>query len=243
MNRGKEARESALAARVLDLYREGWFPMGEGRDGPTQWLQPEQRSVLELAVGQFHVPKSLASRVRSGRFEIRADTVFERVIRACAEERRRAETADEEVHADDEDDDSWINPEIIELYTALARAGIAHSVEAWRDGVLVGGLYGVAVGGVFCGESMFSRPAEGGTDASKVCLVHLVGHLRARGFQILDAQIANPHTATFGFRERPASWYVRRVRELAATGSGWGTFEAGETLRSVPEAGARYTPP
>lgn len=230
---GADAR---VARRVLELYAEGWFPMGEGREGPVEWVQPEMRSVLELAPGHLHVPKTLASRVRSGRFEIRADTAFGRVIRACA----AARTSRGEV-----DDDSWITGEIVELYERLARAGVAHSIEAWRDGALVGGLYGVSVGGVFCGESMFSRPKEGGTDASKVCLVHLVGHLRRMGYGLLDAQIANHHTAQFGFEEKSAAWYLARLAGLAGgPGMSWGVFDAAAALEHVPEVAAgRYTGP
>lgn len=208
--------------------------------GPAEWVQPHERSVLSLEPGAFHVPATLAQRARTGRFEIRSDTAFGEVIRACAGPRR----VEGEVERS-----TWISPDIIEIFEALHLAGIAHSVEAWwtptnekespRGSVsgarLVGGLYGLCLGrgGVFCGESMFSRPELGGTDASKVCLVHLVGHLRAGGFTMIDAQIANPHTARFGFLEKPASWYLSRIARTDR--ARWGAWDASQALRGVSE--------
>ncbi len=233
------ATDAELARRVLSLYAEGWFPMGEERDGETRWVQPESRSVLPLGAGVFSVPGSLSQRVRSGRFEITADEAFERVIAACAGPRRiegELETS------------TWITEEIEGVFGALHRAGSAHSVEAWcgagPERRLVGGLYGAVLGGVFCGESMFSRPELGGTDASKVCLVHLVGHLRAQGFSLIDAQLANPHTARFGFVEKPRAWYLAEVERLAGSGAGWGVFDPARALTHAPEAsagGGRYS--
>lgn len=242
MDAPREEPDAGLVRRVMELYAEGWFPMGDDREGPTQWVQPQERSVLPLAEGSFHVPRTLAGRVRSGRFEIRSDRAFGEVIRACAGPR---------VIEGERETSTWITEEIMEIYDALHRAGRAHSVEAWlieegrgeRGGVrrerLVGGLYGLCMGGVFCGESMFSRPEAGGTDASKVCLVHLVGHLRRGGFELVDAQIANPHTARFGFVSKPAAWYLREAKRLGKSKARWEAWDAGEALRAVPELAAR----
>ncbi len=225
------ADESRLVEAVLGMYREGWFPMGEDNQ-PAEWVQPRRRSVLLLEPGGLHVPRTLAQRVRSGRFEIRSDTAFGQVIRACAGPR----TVEGEPERS-----TWISPDVIGLFEALHRAGLAHSVEAWStppgetESRLMGGLYGLSLGrgGVFCGESMFSRPAIGGTDASKVCLVHLVGHLRRQGFKMIDAQIANPHTGRFGFIERSAAWYHHRIKQPDA--APWGEWNPGAAILNVPE--------
>ena len=153
---------------LLQAYRIGVFPMGERRDDPKlYWLDPQNRAVLPL--DGFHLPKRLARTVRSGQFEVTADTDFAGVMRACAEPRPG--------HPE-----SWINEPIIDLYTELHASGHAHSVECRTDGKLVGGLYGVTVGAVFFGESMFSRVR----DVSKVALVHLVARLIKGGFRLLD---------------------------------------------------------
>ena len=181
---------------LLQAYRSGWFPMADGETGEVAFYTVGIRCVIPLDE-RFHVSRSLAQRVRSGRFEIRIDTAFAQVIRACAAERP--------------DGGTWIDPVIIRSFERLHAAGHAHSVEAWRDGALVGGLYGVAIGGAFFGESMFSLPERGGTDASKVCLVHLVERLRARGFALLDSQYSNPHISRFGAQEIAESEYLRRL--------------------------------
>lgn len=189
--------------------------MSEPETGKTEWVQPQHRAVIPL--DSFHVPRRLADRVRSGKFIIRTDTDFEGVVRACAEERPGREG-------------TWINDEIIGIFQLLHRAGHAHSVEAWLStpagDVLVGGVYGLSIGAIFAGESMFSRPELGGTDASKVCLVHLVEHLRARGFVLLDAQLANPHTAQFGLREMLAEEYHAQLRVLSIQPREWLPFGA-----------------
>lgn len=179
----------AVVDQALGLYREGWFPMDlEDPDQPgVQWVQPHQRALIPLE--GFRASRSLRSLVRRQAFRITSDRAFERVIRACAGPRSYAEG-------------TWLHPDIIALFDLLHADGHAHSVEAWLDTpagpTLVGGLYGLAIGRVFCGESMFSRPELGGTNASKVCLVHLVSHLRAQGFAVLDAQLPNHHTDQFG---------------------------------------------
>ncbi len=156
-------------------------------DPEVFWVRPETRGIIPLDA--FHVPKSLRKAVRQGRFEVRFDSDFEAVIDACAEEREERES-------------TWINAPIREAYTALFRMGHCHSVEAWSGGRLVGGLYGVSLGRVFFGESMFSKAA----DASKVCLVRLVERLRERGFVLLDTQFTTEHLKRFGAVD------VRRVK-------------------------------
>ncbi len=173
-------------------YSQGIFPMAESRHGEIGWYSPDPRTIMPLE--SFHVPRSLAKRVRQGACEITRDSAFERVIRACSEPRPYA-------------DDTWINDAIIESYIQLHGMDVAHSMEAWADGELVGGLYGVALGGAFFGESMFSRAA----DVSKVCLVHLVEHLRERGYVLLDVQFTNPHLDQFGIAEIPRASYLDRL--------------------------------
>lgn len=181
---------------LLQAYRSGWFPMADADTGEVAFYTVAIRCVIPLD-DRFHVPQSLVRRVRSGRFDIRINTSFASVIRACA--------------ADRPDGGTWIDPVIIRSFERLHESGHAHSVEAWRDGTLVGGLYGVAIGGAFFGESMFSLRGHGGTDASKVCLVHLVQRLRARGFALLDSQYSNPHVMRFGAQEMAESEYLERL--------------------------------
>ena len=170
---------------LLQAYRIGVFPMGERRDDPKlYWLDPRLRAVLPL--DGFHLPKRLARTVRSGHFEVSADTAFTETMRACAEPRPG--------HPE-----SWINDPILALYGELFARGHAHSVECRRDGELVGGLYGVSVGAAFFGESMFSRER----DASKVALVHLVARLIKGGFRLLDCQFMTEHLKSFGAIEVP----------------------------------------
>ena len=168
-------------------YRAGAFPMADDY-GHIEFYRSDPRSVLEF--GDLRVTKSLARVIRKGVYEVRVDGDFEGVVRACAE---REET--------------WISAEIIAAYVRLHRAGKAHSVEAYTDGELVGGLYGVSLGGAFMGESMFTRAR----DASKVCFVHLVRRLEERGFVLLDCQIQNDHLASLGAGEIPEDEYLRRL--------------------------------
>jgi leucyl/phenylalanyl-tRNA--protein transferase len=174
---------------LLQAYAIGVFPMAESRNDPTVYfIDPDERGVLPLHA--MHVPRSLRRAVRRRPFEIRLDTAFEAVLDGCAEPRP-------------ERPDTWINPEIRRLYSELHLAGHAHSVECWHDGRLVGGLYGVALGGAFFGESMFSRA----TDASKVALVHLAARMKAGGFALLDTQFVTPHLRRFGAHEVPRVAY------------------------------------
>ncbi len=182
-----------LSTELLEAcYRAGAFPMADGY-GRVEFYRSDPRAVLEL--NSLHVSKSLARVIRQGKYEIHFDRDFEAVIRACAD---REET--------------WINAEIQRSFVQLHKEGKAHSVEAYKDHQLVGGLYGVALGGAFMGESMFSRMP----DASKVCLFHLVERLRERGYALLDCQIQNDHLARLGAVEISDKEYLRRLAEALA---------------------------
>jgi leucyl/phenylalanyl-tRNA--protein transferase len=183
---------------LVSAYATGWFPMAVD-DGEIRWYSPDPRGIIPLDA--FHVPRRLARVLRSGAFRIEINHDFEGVIRACAEAER-----------DMEEPGTWISDEIIESYCALHDAGLAHSVEAWQDDHLAGGLYGVAIGGAFFGESMFHRE----TDASKAALAGLVAHLRARGFQLLDIQWVTGHLEQFGAIEIPRRSYLRLLEEALA---------------------------
>lgn len=181
---------------LIRAYSAGIFPMAETREDPEFfWVDPKTRGILPL--DSFHVPRRLRRTVRQGPFEIRCDTAFPEVIRACAlaQGPRRKET--------------WINRTIEESYADLHRLGFAHSVECWRDGKLVGGLYGVSLGGAFFGESMFSKVE----DASKVALVHLAARLKLGGYLLLDTQFVTDHLKTFGAIEIPAREYLKKLEE------------------------------
>jgi leucyl/phenylalanyl-tRNA--protein transferase len=180
---------------LVSAYASGWFPMAVG-DGDIRWFSPDPRGIIPLDT--FHVSTRLARVVRRGSFRIEINRDFDKVIRACAEAER-----------DDEDAGTWIDQEILDSYGAMHRAGYAHSVEAWRDGKLAGGLYGVALGGAFFGESMFHRV----TDASKVALVALVERLRERGFTLLDTQWTTEHLEQFGAVDIPRGQYLRLLGE------------------------------
>jgi leucyl/phenylalanyl-tRNA--protein transferase len=188
---------------LLRAYARGLFPMGERRDDPTlYWVQPEQRGILPL--DSFHVPRRLARTARSGRFTVTSDQAFVDVLTACAAPAPGRE-------------ESWINNEILRLYTALHASGRAHSVECWQAGELVGGLYGVSLGAAFFGESMFSRAR----DASKVALVALVDALRAGGFALLDTQFLTGHLAQFGAVEIAQAEYLVLLQAAIAHDAVW----------------------
>jgi len=180
---------------LLQAYAAGIFPMAESADDPELfWVDPKRRGILPL--DGLHVPRRLRRVLRRGVFSVRCDTAFEAVMRSCAEASETRPT-------------TWINEEIVRLYTALFSVGAAHSVECWHDGELVGGLYGVSLGAAFFGESMFSRV----TDASKVALVHLVARLRLGKFQLLDTQFVTPHLAQFGAVEISRARYHRLLAQ------------------------------
>ena len=191
---GLLARGGDLAVpTLLDAYRHGifpWFNPGE----PILWWSPDPRMVL--VPGEVRVTRSLAKRLRNGGFELRVDTAFAEVMRGCAGP--RADAAG-----------TWISPAMIAAYSRLFEAGYAHSVETWREGRLVGGLYGVAIGRMFYGESMFSREP----DASKVALVRLARQLARWGFGLIDCQMETAHLASLGARTLPRADFVERVAE------------------------------
>ena len=193
---GRRSRSSGLTPEVLlRAYSIGLFPMAESADDPEIfWVEPEMRGIIPL--DSFHVSKSLAKTIRKAPFEIRINTAFEAVMAACAEPAPDRPT-------------TWINETIKSLYSSLHRIGHAHSVEAWESGKLVGGLYGVSLGSAFFGESMFSRR----TDASKICLVHLVERLRSKGFTLLDTQFTTEHLKTFGAIDIPRAQYTRLLEK------------------------------
>lgn len=204
---------------LLKAYACGIFPMAESADDPTLfWVEPEWRGVIPL--DDFHIPKRLARTVRQDLFEVRVDTDFAAVIDGCAAPAPgRTKT--------------WINRRIRRLYGELFRRGHCHTVECWLDGEIVGGLYGVSLGAVFFGESMFSTV----TDASKVALVHLVARLRAGGYGLLDTQFVTDHLLRFGAVEVPREIYGRKLEEsLVASGDFYAlprTIGGAEALRWI----------
>lgn len=180
--------------RLIDAYRSGIFPWYSD-DQPLLWWSPDPRMVLFPA--EFRIPRSLRKRLRRRDYEIRTDTCFETVMRACATPRA-------------DDGGTWITEEMIFAYTGLYRRGLAHSAETWIDGKLSGGLYGIALGRMFYGESMFTRV----TDASKLALAHLVRQIERWGFGLIDCQMKTAHLAAFGAREIPRTEFLRKVQEL-----------------------------
>jgi leucyl/phenylalanyl-tRNA--protein transferase len=197
---------------LIRAYRAGFFPMAEAREADRlYWLDPEKRGVLPLE--GFHLPRRLLRRVESGTFVVTVDRDFAGVIAGCAEPAPGR-------------DDTWINPQIEHLFTELHRRGVAHSVESWQGGRLVGGLYGVALGGAFFGESMFSRA----TDASKVALVHLVARMRLGRFVLLDTQFVTSHLTRFGAMEIPRDRYKQALAAALDVPARWLAEVAPETL-------------
>ena len=203
---------------LLDCYRRGVFPMADSRDDPDLFLfDPDMRGVLPLK--GFHVPKRLARSVRQMPFDITTDLAFNRVMEACAAPHPNRPS-------------TWINPAILNLYSELHRMGYAHSVEVWKDDLLVGGLYGVALGGAFFGESMFSRE----TNASKIALVHLVALLIEGGYELLDAQFHNPHLEQFGLEEITRdAFHERLAAALKLSGRFGGVDQPGVARLRAPD--------
>lgn len=180
---------------LLKAYACGIFPMAESADDPGMfWVEPEYRGILPL--DEFHISRSLKKTLRRDEFEVRINTRFDAVVTACSQS---TETRPK----------TWINKRIRELYSELHAMGHGHSVEAWQDGELVGGLYGIHLGAAFFGESMFSRR----TDASKVALVHLAYQLIQGGFRLLDTQFTTPHLEKFGVTEVPREAYQEMLDE------------------------------
>jgi leucyl/phenylalanyl-tRNA---protein transferase len=208
------ASDDVTPTRLLEAYRRGIFPWYNG-DQPVLWWSPDPRMVL--FTDEFRIARSLRKRVKQHRWEIRVDTAFRTVIEACATTRRPGQSG------------TWITPAIVDAYTDLHRRGNAHSVEAWREGRLVGGLYGVAIGRMFFGESMFAHEP----DASKVALVHLVAMLGVRGFPVVDCQQETAHLACFGARPIPRSAFADLVAALVHSNepSGpWGPLLGSDVL-------------
>ncbi len=182
------------AARLLDAYSHGifpWFNAGE----PILWWSPDPRMVL--VPGEFKISRSLRKTLHSKNYEVRSDSAFGQVMRACAAPRG-------------EQTGTWIHEDMIAAYTELHQMGIAHSVEIWMNGRLAGGLYGVSIGRMFFGESMFSRV----TDASKIALAHLTSQLQRWGYGLIDCQMSTPHLASLGAREMPRAEFILRLKEL-----------------------------
>lgn len=194
----KRAPEPLDPILVVNAYAQGIFPMAD-HSGKIRWYAPDPRAILEHE--NLYVSRSLRATLRKQVYEVTLDSNFELVMRRCAER-----------------EDTWINESFISTYTQLHYLGLAHSVETWQDGELVGGLYGVSLGGAFMGESMFSRA----TNASKVCLVALVEHLKERGFVLHDVQYWTPHLASLGVTEIPRKHYERRLRAALQLKCSWG---------------------
>ena len=213
---GGRAQELELTPEfILRAYAAGIFPMAETRDSAELfWVDPEYRGIIPL--DGFHIPRRLKKLVRSRPFDIRIDSDFERVMRECAA-------------ADEGRRETWINDEIIALYTGLFRMGHAHSVEAWLEGEMVGGLYGVSLKGAFFGESMFSRVR----DASKVALVYLVAILQHGGYSLLDAQFITDHLRQFGALEVPRARYHTYLDKALSHNATFQRPDGGGSLGSV----------
>lgn len=205
---------------LLNCYRQGIFPMAEHQDDPDLFLvDPDLRGVIPLE--GFHVPRSLKKFVKSDPFDVRINTAFTRVMEACA-----ASTPDRP--------STWINSTILNLYANLHYQGFAHSVECWSDNELVGGLYGVSLGGVFFGESMFSRQSN----ASKVALVHLVARLLYGGYSLLDAQFTNQHLEQFGLEELPREEFQNRLKTALRKSGDFIAYSSASTTSSSPGTSA-----
>jgi leucyl/phenylalanyl-tRNA--protein transferase len=203
------------AELLLQAYAAGIFPMAESADDPElYWVDPVRRGILPLDA--FHVPRRLRRTLRQHLFEVRCDNDFESVVRGCAQP-----AADRP--------QTWINEEIVALYTELFRRGAAHSVESWHHGELAGGLYGVQLGAAFFGESMFSRV----TDASKVALVHLVARLRLGGFMLLDTQFVTEHLERFGAIEVSRRDYHARLAAALRNKAKFPKLLAGDVLTHI----------
>ena len=210
---------------LLKAYSVGVFPMAESADDPSlYWIEPDERGVLPLHA--FHISRSLKKSVRHSGFEIRIDTAFEQVMKNCAEKT-------------DDRKDTWINSRILRLYSQLHKMGCCHSVESWRNGKLLGGLYGVRLGAAFFGESMFARA----TDASKVALVHLVARLNFGGFKLLDAQFVNDHLKQFGCYKIPKKEYRPILDVATETDADFFAFKNDKNIEQVLKLSSPHSLP
>ncbi len=194
----RDASASIDPDDLLKAYTLGFFPMAKTRfDDHVVWVRPEDRGVLPL--DEARAPKRLLRTLMREPFEVRIDTAFADVVAACAKTTKMR-------------DDTWINHAVEEVFVTLHAAGFAHSVECWRDGELAGGLYGLAIGEIFCGESMFSIER----DASKIAMLHLIARLKHADFKLLDTQFHTPHLAQFGVRECPDTDYQAMLATMLA---------------------------
>jgi leucyl/phenylalanyl-tRNA--protein transferase len=203
MQKPNSLNRSLSPELVLEAYRQGYFPMAHGKHGAIQFYYYEPRGIIPLD-DRFTVRRSLRQIINKKTFEIRFDTAFEDVIRSCAR------------HDDLPDEEIWLSEEMIRIYCELHKKGIAHSVEAWQNGVLQGGLYGLVLGTAFCGESMFSRAPF----ASQFALVALVEHLRSHGFTLLDSQMESEHLRQFGLYTVTQKEYMSMLREAMGIENG-----------------------
>lgn len=200
---------------LLKAYAVGIFPMAESADDPELfWVEPNLRGILPLE--DFHLPRSLQKAMRKNPFEVRIDSNFRKVVEACAE-------------PSPERGNTWINDQIKNLYFALFEMGHCHSVECWKDDQLVGGLYGVQLGGAFFGESMFSRE----TNASKIALTHLVHRMKLGGFSLLDTQFTTKHLERFGVIEIPKEEYGKLLDEAIQINADFNPYDGGGTSESI----------
>lgn len=220
------SEQQDLVNTVLTAYGKGIFPMADPDEPDMGWYCPDPRAIIPLTEDEgLHLSRSLRRRVRSNKFVVTTDQAFGDVIRGCAELGPGRE-------------ETWIDGTIAGIFELLYERGHAHSIEVWLPdasglGHLVGGLYGLAVGGAFCAESMFSRPERGGTDASKVAVAHLVHHLRRRGFAILDVQFWNEHIDQFGCVEIPREKYLERLADAQDLQPVWEPFEPNKTASEI----------
>ncbi|MCU0688744.1 MAG: leucyl/phenylalanyl-tRNA--protein transferase [Phycisphaerales bacterium] len=204
---------------LLAAYAQGLFPMADSRHGEVSFYRATRRSIIPLADGGLIIPRSLRAAARKTPLTFTTDTAFAQVISACADTPRQDNLGTTR--------ETWINDWIIDTYTRLHHAGHAHSIEAWATDAatgrrtLVGGLYGVHLGGAFFGESMFSRPDLGGTNASKIALVHLWHLLRSRGFALLDTQLANEHMRQFGIVEVTHAKFAKMLASATTKDADW----------------------
>lgn len=200
---------------LLNAYAIGVFPMAESADDPELfWVEPPMRGILPL--NEFHIPASLKKAMRKNPFEVRVDTAFQEVVDACAEPTSERES-------------TWINDQIKSLYLELFEMGYCHSVECWKDDKLVGGLYGVSLGGAFFGESMFSRQ----TNASKIALVHLVHRMKLGRFSLLDTQFTTQHLERFGVKEIPKKDYGKLLKIAIRQDATFFPYDGGGTSDSI----------
>ena len=192
--------------QLLHLYTNGCFPMWDSESSEIHIFRPDPRAVMEL--DEFHVPSRLSKRIRKQPFRISINESFAATFDACHEAR---------------EDGSWMCEQLRSGYLELFERGFAHSIEAWLDDVLIGGLYGVHIGSAFMAESMFSRPKSGGSDSSKICLVELVERLKRLKFLLLDVQFSNPHLEQFGIKEISADDYQHRLMQAISRPVEWGS--------------------